>query len=199
MRDSGSGGKIQIDVWEIVQYHYCPRKLYFLRTLGAPSPSKRKMEMGSEEHARERRRLAERKTVFGFKPEEVKRVHSKLMLEAPDLALVGQVDNVVELVDGQLIPAEIKYTDYVAAYESRVKQLVAYAILLEYNYKTRVRMGILYFPIQNRQIRIDISHEDKESLMKDLEKMRRLIASEKVPPKARREACRYCEVSKYCT
>jgi len=199
MRDSGSGGKAQIDVWEVVQYHYCPRKLYFLRTLGAPSPSRRKMSMGSDEHAKERKRLAERKTVFGFKPEEVRRVHSKLMLEDPELALVGQIDNVVELSDGQLIPTEIKYTDYVSAYESRVKQLVAYAILLERNYKTSVRTGILYFPIQNRQIKVAIGHEDKESLIRDLERMRRLIASEKMPPKARREACRYCEVSKYCT
>lgn len=41
MRDSGSDGRIQIDVWEIVQYYYCPRKLYFLRTLGTPSPGRR--------------------------------------------------------------------------------------------------------------------------------------------------------------
>ncbi|MBO3804132.1 MAG: CRISPR-associated protein Cas4 [Candidatus Brockarchaeota archaeon] len=198
MKGSGSGGKIQIDVWEIVQYHYCPRKLYFLRTLGVPSPSKRKMDVGSEEHARERKRLVERKAAFGFKPEEVKRVHSKLVLEAQDLALVGQVDNVVELADGQLIPVEIKYSDYVSAYGSRVKQLVAYAILLERNFEVSVRTGILYFPMQNRQIRISISHEDKRNLIADVERMRRLIASEKVPPKARREACRYCEVSKYC-
>jgi len=46
---------------------------------------------------------------------------------------------------------------------------------------------------------VAISQGDKESLIRDLERMRRLIASEKMPPKARREACRYCEVSKYCT
>jgi CRISPR-associated exonuclease Cas4 len=199
MTDSGSGGRIQIDVWEIVQYFYCPRKLYFLRTLGAPSPGRRKMAMGSEEHDKERKRLTERKKVFGFEPDEVKRVHGKQMLEAPDLALVGQVDAVIELASGELIPVEIKYSDYVSAYASRIKQLVAYAILLEHNYNIRVRLGILYFPIQNRQIRVSIGHDDKRSLIADLGRMRALIASEKIPPKGRKEACRYCEVIKYCT
>lgn len=199
MRDSGSDGRIQIDVWEIVQYYYCPRKLYFLRTLGAPSPSRRKMAMGSEEHVKERKRLTERKTIFGFEQDEVKHVHSKQMLEDPDLALVGQVDTVIELTSGELIPVEIKYSDYVSAYSSRIKQLVAYAILLEHNYNTRVKFGILYFPIQNRQIRVSIGHDEKRALIADLERMRSLIASEKMPPKGRKEACQYCEVIKYCT
>ncbi|MEM3710205.1 MAG: hypothetical protein QXL46_04805 [Nitrososphaerales archaeon] len=57
MKASGYDGKIIIDVWDIVQYYYCPRKIYFLRTLGTPILKKRKMIEGKEEHLKKSREL----------------------------------------------------------------------------------------------------------------------------------------------
>jgi len=194
----GKSEALWIDVWEIVKFYYCRRELYLLLTLGAPFIAKRKMTYGADEHKKERKRLSERTSIFGFEASQVKKVYNKLMVEDSTLRLSGQVDNVLELTDGQVIPVEIKYTDYVGAYRHRTKQLTAYAVLLQHHFNRKVDKGILYFPIQNKQIFLPISMQDKKSLIVDLERIRELIRSEKVPPKARSEACRYCEVKRYC-
>lgn len=198
MKASHSDGKPAIDVWEIVQYHYCPRKIYFLKTLGVPVAQKRKMALGLDEHQKEIKRLKERQETFGFKKEEVEKIYQKLALEDEKLGLAGQIDTVIKLKNGKILPVEVKYSDYVTAYTSRQKQLTAYAILLENKFNQKVDTGILYFPAQNRQIKIPITHEDKKWLIADLEKIRQLILTEKVPYKSKSEKCRYCEVIKYC-
>ncbi len=48
-----------VSVWELVQYSYCPRKLYFYKTLGIGIITRKKMEYGREEHTREHRRTKE--------------------------------------------------------------------------------------------------------------------------------------------
>ncbi len=198
MKASGYDGKIIIDVWEIVQYYYCPRKIYFLRTLGIPILKKRKMTKGQEEHMKEIKRIKERKTIFNYNQDEVKAVYYKLSLEDHDLGLAGQIDLVIELKNNKILPVEIKYSEYMDAFRSRKKQLIAYAILLEKKFNRIVDEGILYFPDQNKQITLPISYEDKKHLIEDLEKIRKLILSEKLPVKSNMERCNYCEVVKYC-
>jgi len=131
--------KFMLTVSDLVQYHYCPRKVYFLKVMGVPT--------------------VQRKTI---------------------------------------IPIEIKYSDFVAAYRGRKKQLTAYAMLLESKYGKKVRKGILYFPEQNEQIEVEISEEDKKYVLRDLEKIRAMIKSERMPGKVEESKCKYCEVAKYC-
>ncbi|WP_309493159.1 CRISPR-associated protein Cas4 [Candidatus Hecatella orcuttiae] len=198
MKASSSGGKLPIDVWEIVQYYYCPRKIYFLRTLGVPVVQKRKMAMGQDEHLKEIKRLKERQSVFGFRKSDVEEIYQKLALEDAELGLAGQIDTVIKLKNGKIMPVELKYSDYVAAFRSRKKQLTAYAILLERKFNQIIDTGILYFPIQNKQVTVSITYEDKKNLLADLEKIRQLILSEKIPRKSQSEKCRYCEATRYC-
>lgn len=198
MKASGYDGKIIINVWEIVQYYYCPRKIYFLHTLGIPVLKKRKMIEGQEEHSKEIKRIKERKTLFNYDQDEVKAIYHKLSLEDHDLGLAGQIDLVIELKNNKILPVEIKYSEYMDAFRGRKKQLIAYAILLEKKFNRIVDEGILYFPAQNKQITLPISFEDKKHLLEDLEKIRRLILSEKLPVKSNIEKCNYCEVAKYC-
>jgi len=199
MRDSGSGGSPTIDVWEVVQYYYCPRKIYYLRTLGTPVPKRRKMTVGTTEHTREIKRSKERQNVFGLPPDEVEEVRYRQPLEDESIGLAGQVDAVVRLKSGEVIPVEIKYSDYPVAFRGRKKQLTAYALLAENRFKTRIGRGLLYFPAQNRQILVPITAEDKRSLIEDLERIRRLIHDEKVPPRGPSAKCGYCEVARFCT
>ncbi len=198
MKASGYDGKIIIDVWEIVQYYYCPRKIYFLRALGIPVLKKRKMIEGQEEHLKEIKRIKERKTIFNYSQEDVKAIYHKLSLEDHDLGLAGQIDLVIELKNNKILPVEIKYSEYMEAFRGRKKQLIAYAILLEKKFNQIVDEGILYFPDRNKQITLPISYEDKKDLIKDLEKIRKLILREKLPVKSNIERCNYCEVAKYC-
>lgn len=198
MGASGYDGKIIINAWEIVQYYYCPRKIYFLRTLGIPPLKKRKMMEGQEEHLKEIKRIKERKTIFNYSQEDIKAIYYKLSLEDHDLGLAGQIDLVIELKNNKILPVEIKYSDHMSVFIGRKKQITAYAILLEKKFNRIIDEGILYFPDQNKQINLQISYEDKEHLIRDLEKIRNLIISEKIPVKSNIERCNYCEVSKYC-
>ncbi|MCP8309067.1 MAG: CRISPR-associated protein Cas4 [archaeon] len=199
MKASGYDGKIIIDVWEIVQYYYCPRKVYFLRTLSIPILKKRKMIEGQEEHLKEIKRIKERKTLFNYDKDEVKAIYHKLSLEDDDLGLAGQIDVVIELKNSKILPVEIKYSEYMDAFRGRKKQLIAYAILLERKFNRIVDEGILYFPTQNKQITLPIGYEEKKHLIKDLEKIRKLILSERLPVRSNSKRCNYCEVAKYCT
>jgi CRISPR/Cas system-associated exonuclease Cas4 (RecB family) len=85
-----------------------------------------------------------------------------------------------------MIPVDIKYASYPFLSTDRVKQIVAYSILLDHNFHTNTRRGIVYYPQQNKQDSIKISASDKESLMKDLERIRSILSSEKIPRKTAR-------------
>jgi|GEM_PF-1159133 len=137
MRGSTLGGEA-ITVSDIVQYYYCPRKVYFLRVLGVPVVVRRKMEFGKETHERERRRVTERDKVYGFDREEVAEVLEGLQIEALDIGLRGKVDVALRLRSGEILPVDTKFTDHVVVQRQYRKQLHAYALLLDYRFGVNV-------------------------------------------------------------
>jgi len=79
------------------------------------------------------------------------------------------------------------------------KQITSYSLLIEGEYEVEeVSRGVIYFPEQNEPISVDITQEDKEFLLKDIERIRDLIESERVPRKVSEKKCSYCEVKRYC-
>jgi CRISPR-associated exonuclease Cas4 len=185
-----------ISVSDLVQYYFCPRKVYFSKVLGLPVAQKRKMEFGKEEHIREHRRLRERKSIYGFEREDIETVYHKLYVEDEKRGLFGQIDTVLELKDGSLVPLEVKYSDFVTVYSNWKKQLVAYALLLEKRFGKEVKKGVLYFPKQKKKVVVDIGAEDKKFVVRDIETIRKLVKSEKMP--RGRDRCGYCEMRKFC-
>ena len=154
------------------------------------------MEFGKEEHKKEHRRSKERKLIYGFKREDVKTVHHKLHVEHEKIGLFGQIDTVLELENGSLVPVEVKYSDFAAVFKNWKKQLVAYALLLEREFGKEVKKGVLYFPKQKKKLIVHITAEDKKFVLRDIEKIRKLIRSEKMP--RGRDRCGYCEMKKFC-
>lgn len=187
-----------LNVADLVQYYYCPRKVYFLKVLQVPFIPKRKMDFGGSEQKKEKKRVVERKDIFGIERDIVRDILRKVYIENTEIGLCGQIDIVLRLKDGSLIPIDIKYTDYAEVHRRWRKQLTAYAMLLDYKFSCSVMKGILYFSKQNKQIIIDIDDKDKEFVLKDLETIRALIKSEILPRKSSENICKYCEVSRYC-
>jgi CRISPR-associated exonuclease Cas4 len=196
MRDSGSGG--EISVWEVYQYFYCPRKLYFIRKLGVYPPERKKMELGAGQHEREPRRTSRRTTIYGFPVEEVKQVLHDISLEDQELRLFGKADTVVELKNGEIILVDVKYSDTEFLTRAWKKQMVAYAVLLERALGRRVNRGMIFLLPSKRVLWVGLTSEDKLELFRDLERMRRVIDSDALPPKVSQERCGYCEVAKFC-
>jgi len=197
MMGSTSAGDT-ITVFDIVQYHYCPRKVYFLRVMEVPAPIRRKMAYGSEVHGKERRRMMERKLIYGFDRDKVDKAMQNLQMESETVGLRGKVDVVLRLKGGEIVPIDTKYTDQVIVHRQYRKQLHAYALLLDHHFKTNVKRGIIYFSKQREPRIIDISHEDKQGILRDIAEIRRLIANEAIPRAVSSEKCSYCEVKKYC-
>ncbi len=192
------GMEVTVTVTDIVQYNYCPKKVYFLKTLNLRIPPRRKMEYGREIHEQEMRKLERRKTVYGIPREKVERVEHSLHLEDPELGLAGTVDTVVIMKDGTPVPVEAKYTDLPKITWKIRKQLAAYALLLEKHYGKTVKKGVVYFPLQRKLLNTEITPIDKLAVKRDIQKIRQLIKSEKIPRKADKRKCGYCEARKYC-
>jgi len=197
MRGSTYAGE-SVTVADVVQYHYCPRKVYFLRVMDVPAGVRRKMEYGDEVHEREKRRMMERVDLYGFDKDEVAETIQDLQIESLTLRLRGKLDVVISLRNGELIPVDTKYTDSTVPQRQYLKQLCAYALLLEEWGKKPVKRGLIYFSQQKKIHSIDISHEDKESIKRDVKIIEKMLDSESPPRPVSPEKCRYCEVKKYC-
>ncbi len=186
-------------VSDITQYFYCPRKVYFMKTLGIKIKAKPKMDMGKEEHDKEHRRVKERKTVYGFSEEDVAQVIHDLAVEDINLGLYGMVDTTIILKSGEVVPVDVKYSDAENVRINWKKQLTAYALLLESRSRTIVKRGFIYFPSRHKQIKIDIPDEAKTVLKQDIQKIKELINNEKMPNVSKGKQCSYCEMKKFCT
>jgi len=157
------------------------------------------MEYGREIHERERRRMMERKQIYGFERDELEEVLQGLQIEAPEVGLRGKLDVVLKLRTGEFIPVDTKYTDEVVIQRQYLKQLYAYALLLDYKFDTNVTRGVIYYAKQHQVRVVEITDEDKKGLIRDITRIKRLISSETMPKKVSQEKCGYCEVKKYCT
>ena len=185
-------------MWDIVQYHYCPRKVYFLRVMEVPAGVRRKMEYGEEVHEREKRRMEERKDCYGFKRDDVEEVTQDLQVESEVLRLRGKLDAAIRLKTGELVPVETKYTDVPVPQRHYLKQLYAYALLLEEWTGKPVKRGVIYFSQQRESKSVEITYGDKEAVKRDVEAIVKMIAEESPPRQVSPEKCRYCEVQRYC-
>ncbi|MEM3420702.1 MAG: CRISPR-associated protein Cas4 [Candidatus Hadarchaeum sp.] len=196
MRDSGRDG--DISAWEVFQYFYCQRKLYFIRKLSIYPPERKKMVAGSEDHFLEQKRVKRRKTIYGFPGEEVEGILKDIVMESERLGLYGRADTVVKLKNGEMVPVETKHSSLKTVTLPWRKQLVAYALLLDEKFGTQVKRGLIYLLPARLIIEVGITGDDKLALIRDLDRMRKLIDSDTVPQKVNIDKCGYCEVMKFC-
>ncbi|MCX8182039.1 MAG: CRISPR-associated protein Cas4 [Candidatus Methanomethyliaceae archaeon] len=182
---------------DLYQYYYCPRKIYYIKTLGLHT-TKKKMAHGKKEQDKEKKRLLERKDVFGIVRQNVRAILHDVYLEDEKIGLCGVVDVILVVNNGERIPVEIKYTDLVEVTYGRRRQLAAYALLIDAQFSTNTKRGIIYFPEQNKEVVVNITKEDKDGVLADLEKIRKLIKEERLPRQVCFKRCSYCEYLKIC-
>jgi len=187
-----------ITVSDIVQFYYCPRKIYFLKTLNVPHPQRYKMEFGVEQYEKELQLILRRKSIFGFSKEEIKNIFKKTFVQSSKIGLSGRIDLAIELNNDELIPIEMKFTDFNYPSFHWKKQLTAYAMLLEEHFNTSVKRGIIYLIQQKKQFEIPIRPVEKKFILTDIKKITNLITSERIPRKTDKNKCKYCEMIKYC-
>jgi CRISPR-associated exonuclease Cas4 len=172
-----------INVNDVVQYLYCPRKVYFRNVLGLKL-KKQKMEFAKELHENLKLEFEECEVLYD------------VFLESQRYGVKGVVDAIVKCDD--YYPIEAKFTRFNEVYYSWKMQIVAYAALIEENFNTVVRKGYIFLIDRKELIELSVSPEDKRALMSIADRVRKLIESEIIPDVEKSKKCNYCEMEKVC-
>jgi len=177
-----------IDVSDIVQYLYCPRKLYFIRVMGLRI-TKPKMDVGRKIHENVAKSLKRRK----IEGEILENVY----LESQKYGIKGCVDAIIKRGE-EYIPVDVKYSRFKSLFYHWKMQLVAYAVLVEENFGCKVKRAYVYLTEGKDWIEVEITPGDREALMKIIRKVEEIIREERYPRASKSKKCNYCEVSRFC-
>jgi len=187
---------MMINAGDISQYLYCPRKIYFMKVMGAKI-TRPKMAMGQEIHEKMYDNLKRRKKVWKGADEVLENVY----LEGVRYGLKGYVDAIIRRGD-EYIPVDFKFSRFEleegGLFYNWKMQLVAYAVLVEENYNTIVKRVLIYSTESKKWIKVEISPEDRRALKRILENIKEIILGEKYPTIKKSRKCGYCEMDKIC-
>lgn len=169
-----------VQVQEINQFVYCPRRLYyqkFFDTIG------RNFELveGKTQHDNTGSRGGWTKEMY---------------LRSEKHGLHGKID-VVEDTD-ELVPVEHKRSESGSYFESDELQLAAYCLLLEDNVEEAVNMGYIYTRSNDRRhaVRVGEWHRDQ---IEDLVSIIQNMTVEDTPPLVDNpNKCEKCSTRQYC-
>jgi len=185
MRLTHRAGKI--DVSDVVQFLYCPRKVYFLKVAGFRI-TKPKMEEGKMEQERAIEKLEKMAEILGGK------LLKNVPLESERYGLKGILDALI--VTKELLPVDIKLSKFSSVSYAWKMQLTAYSVLVEENFGTNVKKAGIF--LNGKLKEIQITPNDKRALERVLEQIWGIMESESYPKATKSKKCGYCEMQKFC-
>jgi CRISPR-associated exonuclease Cas4 len=182
-------------ITDLKQYIYCPRIFYYHACLPNIRPITYKMQAGIDTHESERRRALRRS--FTMYEEPAGKRYFAVNVQSAELGLSGQIDEVVETEQGELMPVDYKLARQVG-HHFKV-QLAAYAMLLETANQTKVKAGFLYLLLSRKTIRVPVTSKLREEVVSALAMMRMIVGTEVMPePTQWRQRCSDCEFRRFC-
>lgn len=179
-----------IEVSDVVQYLYCPRKVYFIRIAGIKI-TKPKMEEGKAIHDDARRSLKSFAEKLGGE------LLTGIYLESERYGLKGIVDAVVKAAD-QVYPIDVKLSRFESLTYAWKMQIAAYAMLVEGEFGVRVEKGFIYLVERRKFLEVPIQPEDRKSLKRIVVEVEELLRSGKYPRASKSKRCGYCEMEPFC-
>lgn len=169
-----------INVSDLNQYGYCPRRYWYLHFFDTQGTNYERVEGTS---------LHDSKANRGGWVDE-------LYLEDEDLGLKGKID-VLELHD-DLIPIERKRAEGGDYYWSDELQLAGYCLLLESYLDEPVREGAIYLYETDQRMHIRITDDHRDTVREQVETMRSMSAGDVPPIMDNPKKCTSCSVRSYC-
>ena len=190
---------MKITPTEILEYHFCPRFIYFMNVLKIPQNEDRryKVQKGREIHEK---RLQQNKEYLWKKIGALSR-QSNVYLISEKYHLRGIIDEVVTLSDDSLAPIDYKYAVYPGhIYKSHKTQILCYCLMIEDVFAKQVNEGyIFYIRDGNKQETVHFTESSKKELLTDIEDVLEIIQKEKIPkPTAVRARCVDCTYKNIC-
>jgi CRISPR-associated exonuclease Cas4 len=204
-----------VSVSELRQWMYCPRVVWYGRSMGDYRPTTGAMRVGIDAEA-ERQRLEGRRTFAQYGLEaSTKRFQVAVTSDA--LGLSGRIDCLIELTNVPLeramqgerpagwsdghplfVPVEYKWT-HTASQRQNALQLTAYALILEEMTGTVVPFGFLVHLPEERAIRMSLSAGLRRTVKHVVTEVRGGLRSPDLPePTPHRGKCQSCEFRRFC-
>jgi len=182
----------------VKEYYYCPRALHLRYALGLPEPPTGSLEEGAAVYEALRRREEGALTFLGKRSIRPREKLLALRLSAPRLCLTGVLDALLVMPDGEHVPVEVKASDLRHVPVHHYYQLVAYALLVEENYGTTVKRGLVYYTLSHKLLEAEITtaakhHLEKHAIPEILRALR-----ETPPPHPIAAKCTSCGYHRHC-
>lgn len=192
------------DIWllrvtDLKQFEYCPRIVYYQYCLPGIRPTTYKMEAGIAEQERvagleERRSLR----AYGVKVGER---HFNVPVTSSQLLLSGQIDMVIETIDGdrhRLLPIDFKLSRQEPGRHFKL-QLACYALLLEEQWALPVETGAIYLIPLKKVVKVPMTQRLRNDALQHITEIRTQVMAQRVPPPtSQRSRCVNCEFRRFC-
>lgn len=182
-----------ISVLQIRDYAYCPRVVYFRNVLHIEERLTEAMLYGREKH--EEFSLAP--LIPKLKPVKI---IENVELISHRLRIKGKVDIIIITRYNEYIPVEIKWSELEKGMARRQHkaQIIAYALLIEDNFNTTVKRGLIYYSRSKKFSNIIITESDKRLIKNYIVKIYE-IYKERIPKDSQNSTqCKDCGYNRYC-
>lgn len=197
-----------ISIFEVIDYIYCPRIIYYEKTLKI---SESKMEAFKEEEKkrleekgmRNRRwvwdRLKLRKQSINNLEQWTNKEFNK-ELYSQKYHFHGKLDEILYLDEGTIVPLYYHNSKYTAREDEQYKNLMTlFSMLIEENYQIECQKGYILFLNDSSLKKIECTTKDFENIKQYIAKTLELIETEKYPLEVEGGTkCRDCYYKKIC-
>lgn len=197
-----------ISIFEVIDYIYCPRIIYYEKTLKI---SGNKMKVFKEEEKKRlegkgminRRwiwdRLKLRKQSINNLEQWTNKEFSK-ELYSQKYHFHGKLDEILYLEEGTIVPLYYHNSKYTAREDNQYKNLMTlFFMLIEENYNINSQKGYILFLNGHSLKKIECTTKDFESMKQYINETLNLIETEKYPLEAEGGTkCRDCYYKKIC-
>ena len=186
---------IELTATDLKQWAYCPRIPFYRYVLPVRAAPTYKMERGRDvQPAIEA--LERRRTLRAYDLDKGERRFG-VWLSSERLGLSGKLDLLILTADA-CFPVDFKDTEGGLRHNHRM-QLAAYALLAEETFKRPVPEAFVFLVPDKKVVAIDLTDADRECAEDALADIRRMIASEHMPPPTTvRQRCQPCEFRNFC-
>ena len=172
-----------ISVTDIKHFLYCPRIIYFEKVLHAEPQLGSQQEESKKIHEElEEKELRRKGAILYSKELENAEKFFRIPLTSKKLRLQGTIDCIIKS-GNEYIPVDYKNMESNKGkpWADHKYQLVAYALLIEENYKTTVKRGYINYIPEKLTVKINLTPTMKTHVKRILTQIEEIIQEEKLP------------------
>lgn len=184
---------MMINVYDLKQYIYCPRIIYWYYCAPVRFHETYKMQWGAEKHEEEKNKEIRR----NFERYGLQEAEEHFEFKIDNGVLSGKLDLLL-ISNDKYIPVEYKFTSASNSFSHKV-QLYGYALILSDVYNKKIDKGFLYYPRQKDLIEVTINSSHYKKVQDIIESITKIIEEACLPDVDFNEnKCGSCEFQLFC-